>query len=211
MKCHKLTCLLTAALFVVGGQRSFSQGFVNLGFEDAVIVRDPTSIYQAVFTSSAVPGWSIYGNFLGPSTMLYNTATLSLPSVSIHDGTPPIGVVAWEGTYSLSFQAFAPVAIGQVGTLPDDAQVVTFWGEDPSFTVTFAGQPIALTVLSSTASYTVYGGNISAYAGQTGELRFQGNGVFDNIQFGIPEPSVFSLFGLGALLLGWHWHRKHSA
>ena len=48
-------------------------------------------------------------------------------------------------------------------------------------------------------------GDISMFAGQTGELRFAGAGLFDDIQFSnqpIPEPGTFCLFGLGALLLG---------
>ena len=47
-------------------------------------------------------------------------------------------------------------------------------------------------------------GNISMFAGQTGELRLGSDGgVVDNIQFSlepIPEPSAFALFVLGSLL-----------
>jgi len=77
--------------------------------------------------------------------------------------------------------------------------------------------------LNATANYTVFGADISAYAGQTGELLFtapwQGepgqsgfeeDGMVDNIQFSsspIPEPNEFSLVGLGALLLRFRrWH-----
>jgi hypothetical protein len=72
--------------------------------------------------------------------------------------------------------------------------------------VTFAGQPIPLVALGSTSIYTIFGGDISIFANQAGELLFQGGGLLDAIQFSnlpIPEPSVFGLSTLGALLLGW--------
>lgn len=58
------------------------------------------------------------------------------------------------------------------------------------------------------------GGDISAIAGQTGQMLFialpgtvfnAGYGLLDNIQFSaqaIPEPGVYGLFAFGALLLG---------
>ena len=55
-------------------------------------------------------------------------------------------------------------------------------------------------------SYTVFGGDISSFANQAGELLFQGGGLLDAVQFSnvpIPEPSVFGLSSLGGLLLGW--------
>jgi hypothetical protein len=64
------------------------------------------------------------------------------------------------------------------------------------------------------------GGDISAIAGQTGQLLFTalsgtifnaGYGLLDNIQFStqaIPEPGVFGLFGFGALLLGFRLWKK---
>ncbi|MEI2727367.1 MAG: PEP-CTERM sorting domain-containing protein [Verrucomicrobiota bacterium] len=56
---------------------------------------------------------------------------------------------------------------------------------------------------------TVFGVDVSGFAGQTLELRFRpglGINYLDAIQFSaqaIPEPGVFGLFGFGALFLGW--------
>jgi hypothetical protein len=75
-----------------------------------------------------------------------------------------------------------------------------------AYTVTFAGQPIPLVALGSTSTYTIFGGDISTFANQTGELLLQGGGLLDAIQFSsqrTPEPSIFGLFTLGALLVGW--------
>ena len=79
--------------------------------------------------------------------------------------------------------------------------------------VTFAGQLLSLFELGSGPSYQIVGADVSAFAGQTGELKFLmprfgpvGNmsaSYLDNIQFSnqpIPEPSAFYLIGLGALI-----------
>src|SRR3977135_3666785 len=78
--------------------------------------------------------------------------------------------------------------------------------------VTFGAQTIPMFQLGSTADYVIWGGDVSALAGQTAELRFIGlanaGGYFDNIFFSIqpiPEPGTFGLSGLGALLLGWRF------
>ena len=100
----------------------------------------------------------------------------------------------------------SPAAITQFGLVPGTAQALMFYGDGGFFVLTFEGQPIALTELSTTPTYTVYAGDISAYAGMTGEVRIQGNGTIDAISFAVPEPSALSLFGFGALCL--HWLRR---
>ena len=55
--------------------------------------------------------------------------------------------------------------------------------------------------------------DISRFAGQTAELLFVGQGVFDDIQFSnqsIPEPSVVGLSVIGSLLLGWRHISKRQ-
>ena len=98
-------------------------------------------------------------------------------------------------------------AIAQSGTIPGSAQSIQFYAEAAAYLVTFAGHQIPMTILGgSYETYFLYGGDISAYAGQAGELRFLGTGYLDNIQFSnlpAPEPSVIGLSALGALLLGW--------
>jgi len=74
--------------------------------------------------------------------------------------------------------------------------------------VSFNGLTLPRVPLGSTANYTVWGVDVSAYAGQTGELRFTAPwlsaGVLDGIQFSltaIPEPSVLALSGIFMLCL----------
>jgi hypothetical protein len=78
--------------------------------------------------------------------------------------------------------------------------------------VSLGGQDIPFSVISTALNYTLYGGDVSAFAGQVEQLTFTApNGVnnyweLDNIQFSnpaIPEPGFFALFTVGVLLLGW--------
>jgi hypothetical protein len=85
-----------------------------------------------------------------------------------------------------------------------------------SFGVTLGGQLLLLLPIRSDPNSTLYGADIHAWAGQSAELAFtsfaqnphMSNRVLllDSIQFSsqpIPEPHVFGLFAIGALLLGW--------
>ncbi len=110
-------------------------------------------------------------------------------------------------------------AIGQTGQIPISAQSLIFLSGSESMQATFSGQPIPLSELGRTSSYLILGGDISFFAGQTGELRFTMPSVqfsfnipyLDDIQFAtqpIPEPGVFGLFAFGALLLGWGLRHK---
>ncbi len=114
-------------------------------------------------------------------------------------------------------------AISQTGMIPVDALSLRFLAFGPQILVTFGGQSLSLSPLVSGPGLgTLFGADISAFAGQTGELRFTApnlssmgfpNDVFlDDISFSPqaePEPSVFGLFTFGALLLGWQlWKRR---
>jgi hypothetical protein len=78
-------------------------------------------------------------------------------------------------------------------------------------------------LLETNSTYYLYGGNIPAVAGQVAELRISSlpsaafpfySLVLDDIQFSpqvIAEPSALGLFGVGALLLGWRWHKARKS
>jgi hypothetical protein len=122
----------------------------------------------------------------------------------------------------------ADTAIAQTALVPASAQSLQFKAYAPGFlspliplVVTLGGQQLSLTPLASGANYTLYGADIHALAGATAELDFtvpagnphvNNNYVFlDSIQFStvaIPEPGVFGLSALGALLLGWRVLRR---
>lgn len=118
------------------------------------------------------------------------------------------------------YNGIVPAALAQSGLVPADAESLRFSLGSLSFvsdfSVTFIGQEVPFYALSAGPNYTLYGGDISAFKGLTGELRFTETPIMspfskaflDDIFFStqpIPEPSVFGLFALGALLFGWRW------
>jgi len=60
--------------------------------------------------------------------------------------------------------------VGQTGQIPASARSITFWGYFSSFpnTVSFAGNPLTVSVIATTPDYDIYQADISQYAGQTG-------------------------------------------
>ena len=219
--------MLAGITFFSARDFCLAQNFVNLNFEQAQIVHNPGPSYyppgDAVYAASAIPGWVPYINGIPGSDIAYNDFSAGAAWVSIHDTNdtsgsfvgPPITVL--QGRYTVALQPSHPggvltAAIGQTATLPGTAQSVRFNATGP-LAVTFGGQYVPISLLSSTPNYNIYGGDISAFmGGQTGELRFQavvssgfGITLLDNISFSnqpIPEPSSLALFGLGAFVLG---------
>ena len=204
-----------------------AQGFVNLNFESAQL-----SAYGAgglVPATNAIPNWTAYIGGAPQTNVLYNSITGAAPDV-ILEGTNNGYFPKVQGNYFLMLWGeFNPLqntthtnsaAIGQTGQIPLSAQSISFWGTIGGMQATFNGQPIDFIVTGSTANYTIYSADISAYAGQTGQLLFNdpyyggtfgGPATIDNIQFSstaVPEPSVFALAALGGLLLGFRRWRK---
>ncbi len=207
------TLLLTA-------QTALTQGFINLNFESANVAAygpGPTGVP----TTNGIPGWTayIFGN--PQSYIFYNTLSLGAASVDLqgtNSGFTPI-----QGRFFVLLQGNSggqPISagIGQTGQIPMDALALTFWGISGQSNVTFNGQVLNVNRIGTTGSYGIYGADISAYAGQTGELLFTAYAAqwqyVDNIQFlstPIPEPGSLALAALGAVLVGGRCWRKHHS
>ena len=199
-----------------------AQGFINLNFENATITPDPSGPFYpySVYASNAVPGWTAYINGNPQSDIQYNDLALGDAWVSIHDTNDSFGSYyggVIQGRYTILLQPTFPTAtisaaIGQTGTVPLAAESLQFDANGP-ISVFFSGQPIPLSVLGTGANYTIYGGDISTFAGQTGQLLFETNAItpsgwgtsLDNIIFSsnpVPEPGELALVALGALFFG---------
>jgi hypothetical protein len=200
------------ALFalLLSAARAQAQGtFQNLNFEQAQVPSVPFGQGgDPVSVSNGVPGWAVYLGGVQQTTMFHNDTSLGAAEVAIL-GPQWFSDQILEGSYTVSLQpatAGPPTttAIGQTGLVPATAQSLRFYGRG-AYTVTFAGQPIPLETLATTSSYTIFGGDISAFGNQTGQLLFQGGGLLDGIQFSdqaVPEPSILDLSALGALVFG---------
>jgi len=209
MKINTIIKIATLACFVlVGRQEGYSQGtFGNLNFESVIPPLNP-DINFSVPISNALPRWSGYLNGTPQDRVIYNGFSLSGPSISLVDSLffQPI-----QGSYSVYLKSFSDTggtsaAIGQTGQIPNSA-LSLFFIRDPQsgFAVSFGGQPISLVQFGTSGNNLIMAGDISQFAGQTGELLFVGTGLFDAIQFSsqpIPEPSVLGLLGLGGLFVG---------
>ena len=208
--------LLTAIAKHAPAQGSFG----NLDFESANFVPIPNDPLRVEF-ASALPGWAGYVNGQ-PQDAIYPNfvpfGTTPIPFISVL--TPPSFGMVLQGSYTLAYSSgldslgnFIPVAIAQTGQVPADGQSLRFLAAFlPA--VFMDGNYLPPVALGSGPSQTtLYGVDISAFAGQSVELRFQpGPGLtyLDAIQFSnepIPEPSVLGIFALGALLLGWRWRK----
>lgn len=207
---------------VLTSSRGYSQSFSNLDFEQPILPLTP--VFNFIPASNGVPGWTPYlstSTTTNVAALAYNTVSVGGALVILED-TNNISPLPIQGSYSVYLEgssASTPTAasIGQIGTIPNTAQSLTFYLGDlyGNFQVSFNGQPLSFMAISNTLNYTIYGANISSYAGQTGQLLFtapSGNGaMLDNIQFSslpIPEPGVVGLLSLGGLLLAWR-HRRH--
>ena len=214
--------------FIVGGigllvlsvPMVHAQGtFQNLDFENGTFIPIPGDPYGQVDWSLAMPGWTGYIGTNQADRLLHNNTFLDSAGMGIYGPDNPPG---WfHGHYYISLHLgldlggsgqFLVPAIAQTGTIPSSAQSFELEAYAAGFTVTFAGNDIPMSVVGGSAStYYIYGGDISAFAGQAGELRLRGGGFFDYLQFSdqpVPEPTVFALSALGALLLRWRLVRR---
>lgn len=222
-------------LLLITGQ-SFSQGFVNLNFESAKFKTDPGGFFppNSVYASNAIPGWTAYLDGVPQTDVLSNQVTLGSAMVSLQGTNPPSSNFfvepALQGRWSIFLQGLFgdtntftggyPIiaAIGQTAQVPATANSLMFWAYFPyqmNFFVSLDGQNLSVTTVSSGLNYNVYGVDVSAFAGQTSELRFTVGGFtyaeLDNIFFSsssVPEPSTLALGALGALLFGFRRWRN---
>ena len=231
--------LVLALSFPAHGQGTFQ----NLDFESPILplvhVGGP---FDFVASSSAVPGWTLFLGTNQQSRVLFNnyfngTATIGLLGPGLTNSFPTFPRII-DGAYTITLQAGAdpriPVdppllvaAMTQSSLVPVSARSMqlkayTFSGPNGQFAVSLDGQIINMVVLSSTVNYTLYGGDITPYAGLNADLRIAtlaspafpfSSFAFDSIVFSdqvVPEPSVIALATLGALLLGWRLFSKLS-
>jgi PEP-CTERM motif len=213
--------LLTVAQF------GLCQGFVNLDFESARIIPitgSPNYPYD-IATSNAVPGWSVYYGANPQSQITYNDPALGSTFVTLY----ATNGYQLAGNYSVLLQGggtASAATISETGLVPVSAESLLFYGAGNSsissgLVVSMDGQDLSLSVIANELNYTVYGADISSFAGQTETLSFSALEAFggynnwniDNIQFlasPIPEPSTLALVGLGGLLPVWRNRRIFS-
>jgi hypothetical protein len=226
----KKTVINTALVAViVMATKAYSQGFANLDFEHPILPLNP--VFNTVSATNAIPHWSAYystSTFTNQAgSIAYDTVSAGGALIILEDSNAPGGPFPIQGSYSVFLEGASGIfgnnptaaSIGQTGTIPSTAQSLTFYLGDlfGNVQVSFNGQPLSFMAISNTLNYTIYGADISAYAGQTGQLLFtaplQTDALLDNIQFSslpVPEPSAIALSALGTLFLGFRRWRNSS-
>jgi hypothetical protein len=224
MKMNNITKVFAAAILVIWVAPSHSQGFINLNFELANVPAVSTNQFgAAVPIALGMPGWSENGT-PQPDQIGHNNFSLGGAYVAI-EGPQWSSLQILQGSYTAYLTgstAGTPTSayIAQTGQIPVNSESLTFFSSpfgapNANFQVTFGGQAISVMQLGATAKYDIMVGDVSAFAGETGELRFTAppntGGFLDNIQFlttPAPEPGTCALILGGAVLFGFRRWRK---
>ena len=166
MKMNMARISVVTSLVLLGSQLGYSQGtFQNLDFENPIQSLE----HGVVPITSALPGWTGYLNGNPSNLVWFSNVVISGLAISVVDYSlitfPPI-----QGLYSVFLNT---AGIGQTGQLASAALSLFFLSEPGSgFQVTFGGQGIPLVQFGTSGNNIILAGDISMFAGQTGELRF---------------------------------------
>jgi hypothetical protein len=224
------TRFATVAVAALFSSPLYGQGtFQNLDFESANLPVIPAGQYGSfVPVADALPFWNAYLGASQITQVQHNNAYLGTANISIFGpewSFPP----RIEGTYTVLLQpgstgqGVVDASIGQTGLIPAGTESMRFKSDPFSsdFAVSIGGVPVPALQLGAYPNYSLFGTDVSAFAGLTEELRitalFRVGGsrfaYLDSIEFSnlpIPEPSVLGLFAIGALFLGLplRWMRK---
>lgn len=196
-------CLLAVLSLTVcaSGQSTFQ----NLNFEAAHNLSPPSSSFA---TSNALPGWSAFAGSNPLTSVAYNWVA-SVPTVGLY------GSNSFVVSGSFTTLLYNGGSIRQTGLVPADAESLFFKrnGNNPTLlSLSLGGQSLSYTAISSGPNYTLFGADVSAFAGQTASLTILSPGLdfIDDFEFSpqiIPEPSFLALLSWGVLLLAaWQFH-----
>lgn len=206
-----------------------AKDFENLNFDEGGI--PPVSINDgAQPIGTLLPGWTAQmgAHELTEVYFGYQLANNGSVTVSPQDRRSSI----FEGRYGVLLQggaeypSTAPVvaaSISQFGLIPVGTKSLLFRADIGSPTeVRINGQVSPLFGVENVPLTTVYGVDVSRFAGQEVELSFvnyslpdrPGAVFFDSLRFSstvtVPEPSTWALLGTGSLALLWAARRRDT-
>ena len=211
-----IASLMLAVLSPANAQGTFG----NLAFESANIPPG-TQISTMIPATNAFPKWS------STAPVYYDGLSTGGAIISIIDSNVGAGFQPLQGNYSVFLFGGpgGPTTLSQTGLVPvgTESLLVDLAGSGiPLLIVSLGGQTIQMVPVATSANYTQYGGDISAFAGLQAQLSFTEQppvGVppsvleLDNVLFStspVPEPGTMALLFTGALLLGVYRWRKST-
>jgi hypothetical protein len=216
LKIKKLTAGFPV-LFLAALSAQAQGTFQNLDFELAnpgQTVESPNGYPVAynVPVANALPYWNVYYGDVQQNTVNFNSPGLGSTLVTlVGEGWPAI-----DGNYSVLLQGggtASAASITQTGTIPSGTESLFFEAQpgEGILDVLIGAQIVPITAMGNGANYTLYGANISAWAGDSESLTFSAledlsqpnNWEIDDISFSdVPEPSMVALTAIGGLLFG---------
>jgi Regulator of chromosome condensation (RCC1) repeat/Immunoglobulin domain len=177
--------LLVIVLMCAASLSASAQSFTNLDFEGATLTPLPGDPYSRMQFGPALPGWTGYCGTNVQTAVNYDNQFLDSAGISILDTNYlwAVGGILHRRYYvllqtgaSLDSSGVVSTAIAQTGTVPASASSIVFnaslISSEADLEVTFRGNPIPLAALTTQSDYIVLNGDVSQFAGQTGELRF---------------------------------------
>jgi hypothetical protein len=199
--------------------------FQNLNFEQAnpVSAGNPYPP-EYVTVASALPDWSVYYGNAQQTVMTYNSPGLGSTLATLLGPSSPVPVI--DGNYSVLLQGgetASAASITQTATIPSGMQSLFFEAQPGggSLDVVIGTQTVPFTAVGSGPNYTLYGANISAWAGNTEQLTFSAlednsgpnNWELDDISFSptaTPEPNTLVLIVMGGAAFAVRQWRKRG-
>ncbi len=180
---------------------------------------------NAVTVANALPGWTVDYGSAQQTQITYNDQSLGGTWVTIlANGSPSLTTLTpIDGNFSVLLIAGlyegqpAAATISETGQVPLGTQSLRFdvtLNGGPFLPQVSIGNdsltlfPVGTGVGTGGVNYSIYGANISAWAGQTEQLSFTvpagyGKFGFDDISFSpgaVPEPSPLALTAIGGIL-----------
>jgi hypothetical protein len=214
MKIEKLFVTISVGLLSVlsaGAQASFQ----NLDFEQANPIFVGNPLLGIVTVASALPYWTVTEEGVQATEIFFNDMSLGAPSVDLVGSGDVYGPPPIDGNYSVLLQGSFPgsAEISQTGTIPSGTESLFFEAQpgEGTLDVLIGTQVVLFSAVGTGPNYTLYGANISAWAGDTEQLTFSAaqddsglnNWEIDDISFSqVPEPSIVALTAIGGLLFG---------
>ena len=245
MKTSSSALILLILIWFVAARANAQTGFQNLNFESGTLVPIPNDQYERVYADLALPHWTVYSGANRVDAVLNDAAFIGSTGISIVDSSwrgvlsgDPVGAI--EGSFSVLLQAGtelgtstqpADLTLTQTGLVPPGARSIWFLGHaagapsslNPLFAVSLGGVNLDLTSIpGGPDSTTLYGADISPFAGQAGALSLtlfsplphgEAYLYLDAIRFSpdpVPEPGALLLIGLGLMGIAWSRHVSHS-
>src|ERR1700733_3314989 len=165
MRIMKLAYVIWFSVSLIAFSRDASgQNFEDLNFEQATIVRDPSNP-NAVYTSDAIPGWTVGNSYLGTNEIDYDVLSLGAPSVSLCGTNPgPGGLnptpLPLDGKIGSELYGGAPemypllgAPITQTAMVPTNAESIRFIAQQTlpggPLLVSLDGQNISFSAIST--------------------------------------------------------------